>query len=238
MSDRELAAHASAHGLRLPDCVVAPLAPAQLPPASGYAPLAQPYFVILGTIEPRKNHAMLLQLWRQLVEEFGNAAPRLVIIGRRGWECEQVIDLLDRCPKLRGFVIEEPRCGDQALATWLHHAHALLFPSFVEGFGLPLVEALAQRVPVIASRLPVFQEIAGDIPESLDPLDGPAWRQAILDYMQPDGPRPRRQRQRMSGFVAPTWAGHFAAVDVLVDSCLRPSGQSAAYGGWACVPRL
>jgi len=112
-----------------------------------------------------------------------------------------------------------------------------LVPSFVEGFGLPLVEALARRVPVIASRLPAFQEMAGEIPEFLDPLDGPAWQQAIRDYMQPDGQRPQLQRQRMSGYAAPTWSAHFAVVDALVDSCLRPAGRPATHGGWIHAAR-
>lgn len=237
LTRNEVAAYAHSQGLRLPECLVAPLAPAAMPAPLNTAPLAHPYFVVLGTIEPRKNHLLLLQLWRRLVEELGDAAPRLVVIGQRGWECEQAVDLLDRCPPLRGFVLEQSHCDDRALATWLRHARALLFPSFVEGFGLPLVEALALQVPVIASRLPVFREIAGDIPEALDPLDGPAWRQAILDYMQPDGLRPRLQRQRMRGYVAPTWPNHFAAVDVLVDYCLRPSRQSVARGGWTYAAR-
>lgn len=73
------------------------------------------YFVVLGTIEPRKNHLLLLQVWRQLIEELGLAAPRLVIIGQRGWECEQVVDLLDRCEVLRGVVLEKT---DVVMLKW------------------------------------------------------------------------------------------------------------------------
>jgi len=171
--------YARMQGLRLPECTVAPLAPTHLPPGSEQRPLAENYFVILGTIEPRKNHALLLQLWRGLIEKLGDRAPKLVVIGRRGWKCEPVADLLDRCPALRGHVLEKPRCSDSELSTWLRHAAALLFPSFTEGFGIPLVEALGLGVPVIASDLPVFREIAGAMPEYLEPLDGPGWQRAI-----------------------------------------------------------
>jgi glycosyltransferase involved in cell wall biosynthesis len=224
-------------GRRLPDCVVAPLAPAALPVPSSLAPMDRPYFVVVGTVEPRKNHLLLLQVWRRLVEELGDAAPRLVVIGQRGWECAPVLAFLQQCTALRDFVIARPHCSDSDLSTWLQHARALLFPSFVEGFGLPLAEALALRVPVIASNLAAFQEVAGDIPELLDPLDGPAWQQAIRDYMQPDGLRPELQRQRMSGYSAPTWGAHFAVVDALVDSCLRPSGLPAPQAGWIHAAR-
>ncbi len=202
----------------LPPCVVAPLAPAALPAPADVRPLVEPYFVVLGTIEPRKNHLLLLHVWRQLVEEFGQRAPRLVVIGQRGWECEQVVDLLERCAALRGFVVEEPRCNDTQLATWLRHAQALLFPSFIEGFGMPLVEALASGLPVIASDQSAFREIAGAIPEYLSPLDGLGWRQSILAYADAAHPRRVAQIERLRAFSAPTWAAHFVQVDALLET--------------------
>jgi glycosyltransferase involved in cell wall biosynthesis len=171
---------------------------------------------VLGTIEPRKNHLLLLHVWRQLVEELGASAPHLVIVGQRGWECEQVVDLLDRCVALEEHVTELKRCTDGELATWLGHAQALLFPSFIEGYGIPLVEALACGLPVIASDLPVFREIAGGIPDYLDPLDGPAWRRAIIDYAYSENPRRAEQMRRLSGFTPPAWGGHFAVVEALL----------------------
>jgi glycosyltransferase involved in cell wall biosynthesis len=216
----ELQSYAEKVGWRLPPCVVAPLAPTPLPPPAALRPLAEPYFVILGTIESRKNHLLLLNLWRQLAEEMGKAAPRLVVIGQRGWESEQVADMLERCAVLHPYVIEESRCTDEQLATWLHHAQALLFPSFAEGFGMPLVEGLSMGLPVIASDLPVFREIGGDIPEYLDPLDGPGWKRAVVDYMQNDSARHRNQRERMKGYAAPTWENHFGLVETFMNALI------------------
>ncbi|HLQ12679.1 MAG TPA: glycosyltransferase family 1 protein [Steroidobacteraceae bacterium] len=214
---RALEAHAAAHALRLPRCEVVPLAPMRLPLPASERPLEARYFVVLGTIEPRKNHWMLLHLWRQLADELGQAAPRLVLIGQRGWECEQVTDLLERCESLRGLVIEEPKCSDARLATWLHHAQALLFPSFVEGYGMPLPEALTAGVPVIASDLAVFREIADEIPDYLDPLDGAGWKAAVLDYARPDSRRRRAQVERLGRFQAPSWESHFSVVEDLIE---------------------
>jgi glycosyltransferase involved in cell wall biosynthesis len=212
--------YADAIGRAVPPYVVAPLAPARLPAPALQPPLNRPYFVVLSTIEPRKNHLLLLHLWRQLIDEVGDAAPMLVIIGQRGWECEQVVDLLDRCTAFNGHVVERARCDDRELATWLHHARALLFPSFVEGFGIPLIEALLHGVPVIASDLVVFHEIAGQIPEYLDPLDGIGWRRAVLDYAEADSPRRHAQLARLAGYRAPTWADHFARVDAFIESLM------------------
>jgi len=217
----ELAVYACGTGLPQPPCVVALLAPGRLAAPSTQRPLPEPYFVMLGTIEPRKNHLLLLQVWRQLVDRQRGRVPRLVLIGQRGWECEQVVDLLERCEPLRGVVLEQPHCPDQELATWLAHAQALLFPSFAEGYGMPLVEALSVGLPVLASDLPAFREVAGDVPEYLDPLDGPGWAAAIADYAQPSSARRQAQCGRMAGWRAPTWEAHFAQVDALLARCFR-----------------
>jgi glycosyltransferase involved in cell wall biosynthesis len=212
----ELNAYVDLNGLPSVPAVVALLAPARLPLPSFNLPLNKPYFVMLGTIEPRKNHWIILHLWRQLIESLGDGAPRLVIIGQRGWECENVVDLLDRCDALRGFVIEQSRCTDTQLSTWLHHAQALLFPSFAEGYGMPLVEALSVGLPVIVNDLPAFREIAGDIPEYVDALDGVRWKALILAYAKSDHPKRVAQLERLQHFIVPTWDAHFEQVERLL----------------------
>lgn len=176
----------------------------------------QPYFVCLGTIEPRKNHLLLLHTWRAMAERHGQAIPRLVIVGRRGWENEQILDLLERNPAVHSHVIEHNALGDGALASLLSGASALLMPSFAEGFGMPVNEALARGVPAIASDLPVFRETAGAIPEYIDPLDGPGWERTILAYAQPDSPTRQAQLARLKGWQAPDWPAHFAMVDAML----------------------
>jgi glycosyltransferase involved in cell wall biosynthesis len=214
----ELSAFAASQAQAVPRSTVALLAPGMTGILPSERPTASPYFVILSTIEPRKNHWMMLQLWRGLVERFGQVAPRLVVIGQRGWECENVVDLLERCEQLKGFVTELHACSDTELVTYLHHAQALLFPSFAEGYGMPLIEALTLGVPVIASDLPVFKEIAGDIPEYLDPLDGKRWSELIIEYANPNSQLRDAQLKRMADFCVPTWAEHFATVDGFLDT--------------------
>jgi glycosyltransferase involved in cell wall biosynthesis len=204
-------------GKTMPQAIPALLAPEVLHITSGLRPIAERYFVMLGTIEPRKNHWLMLQVWRRLIERLGENAPKLVVIGQRGWECENVIDLLERCEQLQGRVIERADCTDAELVTWLHHSQALLFPSFAEGYGLPVVEAMALGVPVIASNLPVFREIAGDIPEYVDPLDGKRWGEVIEEYALSQSPSRSSQVSRLGTFKAPTWEEHFARVDEFLE---------------------
>jgi glycosyltransferase involved in cell wall biosynthesis len=177
----------------------------------------RPYFLCVGTIEPRKNHLLLLHLWRRLVALHGDAAPRLLIVGRRGWENENVLDLLDRCSALRGHVVELGTVPDKRLAALLSGARALLMPSFAEGFGLPVVEALAHHTPVLCSDLPALREAGGDVPEYLDPLDTPAWTTAVLEYAADVSPRREAQKSRLPGWRGTGWDAHVESVLEFVD---------------------
>jgi glycosyltransferase involved in cell wall biosynthesis len=201
-----------AQGLVPPPGAVAHLGNGLRAREEGADPLGRPYFVMLSTLEPRKNHALLLRVWARLAASLGERTPRLVLIGQRGWGCEAVRTRLDTDETLRPFVIERPRCTDEELANWLAHARALLFPSFAEGYGLPLAEALAAGLPAIASPLPAFREIAGDIPEYCDPHDEAAWLARIEDYAMPASPARARQVERLRAFRAPDWERHFEVV--------------------------
>jgi glycosyltransferase involved in cell wall biosynthesis len=174
--------------------------------------LPDPYFVMLGTIEPRKNHLLALQIWRDFALQGLTNAPRLLIIGRRGWENEQVFRLLDRA-NFGGLVEECGRLPDQEVAHLLQGATALLCPSFVEGFGLPLAEAMALGTPVIASDIPAAREVGGGVPEYLHPLDFLAWRRTILEMAQPHSARRAAQIGRLAQWTAPSWGRHFSAVE-------------------------
>lgn len=178
--------------------------------------VSREYFVILSTIEPKKNHMILLHIWKRLlVNKFidSNSVPNLLIIGKRGWKCNDVTNVLDNCTIIKNHVFELNNCSDLELQAYLKKARALLFPSFVEGFGFPLVEALGVGTPVIVSDLPVFHEIADNIPEYLDPLDGLGWMNMIMEYAKPDSEMRNKQLERMIGYKVPTWEDHFNIVD-------------------------
>ncbi|MES2684960.1 MAG: glycosyltransferase family 1 protein [Pseudomonadota bacterium] len=198
--------------VKAPPITIAPLG-IQLGSSTLPAPQAsKPYFVMLGTIEPRKNHRLLLRLWRQMIETDAAQAPRLLLIGRRGWLNREVFDLIDHSPQLASHVMECEGLDDAAVLALLRGAAALLNPSFAEGFGLPVAEALAAGVPVLASDLAAHREVGGDCAEYLDPHDEAGWLRALRDYAAPQSPRRAAALQRLGAYQAPSWQAHFRIV--------------------------
>jgi glycosyltransferase involved in cell wall biosynthesis len=214
----QLQSYAQRHVFVMPPSVTAHLASAPLFRSEDHKNEKSPYFVMLGTIEPRKNHWLILHIWRKMVEEMGELTPQLVIIGQRGWECENIVALLEQCASIHPYIIEKTKCSDEELSHYLTFAQALLFPSFVEGYGLPLAEALSLKTPVIASNLGVFREIAQDIPHYLEPLDGKGWEAMIREYMKPDSLQRAAQITRMEKFQPTTWEEHFGCVNDFLET--------------------
>ncbi len=200
---------------RVPPCVTAHLGVDNLHVDMTLLPAGldfrRPTFVVLGTIEPRKNHALLLDLWDGFAEARAAGDPRpipqLLIIGRRGWRNEGVFQRLDASP-LRGQDVHElADLPDGGVAAALTKARALLFPSYVEGFGLPTLEAAMLSCPVIANDLPVYREFLAELPTYAS-IDDPA-RWAALIRAAAANPAPPRPAPPSS---PPTWAKHFAKV--------------------------
>ncbi len=202
-----------------------------IPASSG---TSRPYFVCIGTIEPRKNHLLLLHIWRRLAAE-SDTPPLLVIIGRRGWENENVIDIIERCEVLRGVVKERNAVSDAEMRDLLTGARALLLPSFAEGYGLPLAEALAVGVPVLCSDLPALREVGLDVPEYLDPLDGIGWLDAISQYALAGSERRAAQLARLETWTAPDWDVHFHAAMNLIQAGSPLTLMRRAPGGQESV---
>jgi glycosyltransferase involved in cell wall biosynthesis len=171
-----------------------------------------PYFVCLGTIEPRKNHALLLEIWRQLAGRFGTRAPRLVVVGRRGWDNSHVFSLLSDRDAFGGSVIEVAGLNDHSTAQLLGGASALLAPSHIEGYGMPVAEALALGTPVIASDIRAHREVSRGRAVLLDTLDGVGWMSAIEAHAR----RPRRNDHVEQRHW--TWPAHFDALHRLLAS--------------------
>lgn len=208
----DLRAFATERGLPMPPAVAAFIAGQTAPEKLAPEILDRPYFLTLGTIEGRKNHILLLRIWESLARAMGDKVPALVIVGQRGWESAEAQRMLDGSDVLKRHVRELGSCNDIELAKLLAGARALLMPSFAEGYGLPVAEALAVGTPVIAGDLPVYREFAGDIPTYIDVLKVDLWQETIVKFVD-DDPEWERQRQAVRSFTPPNWPSHFHRVD-------------------------
>jgi glycosyltransferase involved in cell wall biosynthesis len=117
---------------------------------------AQPSFVVIVSAEPRKNLAALIRAFRKMPQ------ADLVVIGYSG-----------RAGRLRGAPSNIHFAGyveEHEKATLIAEAHGLIMPSLAEGFGVPIIEALAANTPVLCSDIPVFREVAGELADYFDPF--------------------------------------------------------------------
>ncbi len=145
----------------------------------------------VGTLEPRKNLVRLIDAYSGLDEELRRDHP-LLIAGGGGWKNEQ---LLARCDDLE-TVHRLEVAGDGDLSLLYSAAAVFAYPSLAEGFGLPVIEAMACGAPVVTSNLSSLPEVAGDAALLVDPQDTGDIRRAIDDLLRdPD----RRQRLRALG---------------------------------------
>jgi glycosyltransferase involved in cell wall biosynthesis len=199
---------------------VAPLPPAAVflsKPTIDEQLRSVPYFVVCGTIEPRKNHLLLLNLWRRFAEE-NERRPALVLIGHRGWENDHVTALLDRCPPLRERVLEAAGVSDAVQHWLLSNACAAFYPSFAEGYGLPVVEALSLGLPTVTSNIPVLREISQGRALFCDPLNAQEWREAASLLGARSAPSWQIAAQLANRFQPPTWSAYFSSLINFLES--------------------
>jgi glycosyltransferase involved in cell wall biosynthesis len=140
--------------------------------------LTQPFILAVGTIEPRKNYRRLITAFAEATRR-PDGPPLLVFAGRLGWLYDDVLeaaaraDVADRV-RFLGYV------PDHHLPALYHAATALAMPSLYEGFGIPIIEAMATGTPVICSTAGALPEVAGDAAILVDPLDVEALADALL----------------------------------------------------------
>lgn len=139
----------------------------------------EPVFLMVSTIEPRKNHAYLIDAFERAWAAGSKA--RLCIAGKIGWKCDALIERIRQHPELNRRLFMFNTLSDKSLEHAYSHATALVFPSYVEGFGLPLVEAMQRGLPAMGSDIPVFREIGGDYMAYFDLADPQNLTRLVVD---------------------------------------------------------
>lgn len=140
------------------------------------------FFLFIGTLQPRKNLEALLDAHACLPEAVQKAHP-VVIVGQAGWKVEALLSRVEAL-SLEGKVKWLQYLPQDDVLVLLKNAQALVFISLYEGFGLPVLEAFAAGVPVIASETTSIPEVAGDAAYLLDPQDKQAIAEAMMHMIE------------------------------------------------------
>jgi glycosyltransferase involved in cell wall biosynthesis len=176
------------------------------------------YFVVVGAVEPRNNHLLLLLVWRELAARRGPRTPRLLILGSPARGAGPILEALETSEFLRRHVVLVSGLASPALRALIGAARALLMPSLAEGFGLPIIEALALGTPVLASDLPAHREVGADLAVYLDPADPAAWLREVAAFA--DGEM-AALRRRIAAYRPVTEAQYFQAIAGFLDQLPR-----------------
>jgi glycosyltransferase involved in cell wall biosynthesis len=171
----------------------------------------RPFVLFVSTIEIRKNHRLLYHVWERLVQRHGDRTPLLVFVGLIGWGIGPLVTSIRTNPLVKDRIRLFDNLGDEEL-TWLYrNCLFTVFPSFYEGWGLPVVESLALGKPCICSTAPGVVEASQGMATAVDPLDLPAWVAAV-EHLWLDPEARDLATRRLQTFRAQTWREHGEAL--------------------------
>lgn len=127
------------------------------------------YVLCVGTVEPRKNHMLLLEVWKRLYAQYGDRTPALLIVGKWGWRIEEFREKLEASQNVHGKILVREGLSDAELQYLYRNCLFTVFPSFTEGWGLPVGESLYFGKPCFASNSSSIPEVGGDLVRYFDP---------------------------------------------------------------------
>lgn len=177
---------------------------------------ARGFALAVGTFEVRKNYELLIRIWKRWIDERQNDVPVLVIVGMRGWLVEETIRDLLEYPWFGKKVLWLTQMSDAELAWLYRNCRVVLFPSWYEGWGLPVVEGLAFGKPVVASNRSAIVEAGKGIATHLDPDDEEGWFEAIKAVFS----NPEQDKCLVNVSVVVSWSDTWRQLQSAIDSAI------------------
>lgn len=222
-SARDADAYARSIGVTIADSRVVPMGTDVLPRQAADTPLPKSlergrYVLFVSTIEPRKNHAMLVEAWRRLVRSgvVARTGFKMVFVGRRGWMMGSFLEDIAADPEIGPTIVHLSGIPDETLAALYQNAGFSVYPPLYEGYGLPPVESIASGRAVIASNAGPIAEVVGEFGVCLDPHDVGAWAERMGAWMTDPAEREALAAHAASAYRPITWdeaaKNFFAAV--------------------------
>lgn len=168
-----------------------------------------PYLLAVCTIEARKNHALLYYVYK-LARERGVDLPKIAIVGRRGWGTEEIYTIMTNDPAVKDKFVFLHGKSDQELSWLYNHCLFTVFPSFYEGWGIPIAESVARGVPCLCSNTTSMVEIAEGYVDHFSPASADECLAAIRRLLVPKNLE--AARKRAEGYKQFSWDSSFEQV--------------------------
>lgn len=233
-SERDFLGFVARHGMPAPATCVFPLGDNVPDGGSGAvspqvrALCEEPFILFVSTIERRKNHEVLYRAYHLLCAEGrGAGLPKLVFVGMPGWGVQDFLKDVELDPLTRDLVVVLNRVTDAELAVLYRHARFCVFPSFYEGWGLPVGEALAMGKAVLSSDRGSLVEAGGQFARYVDPWNPRAWAEAIHDLATDPDSLSRLENEVRAGYEPRRWDDAALAVKAAIEA-LPPVGGAKA----------
>lgn len=159
------------------------------------------YILNIGTIEPRKNHTLLLDAFD---EDLFDKDINLIFAGKIGWNIEDLKKRIENHPKKDSQFFHFTGLSDEAIEFLYENAYMVAFPTFAEGFGLPIVESLQRGTPVLASDIPVLREVGGEYCDYFNPKDYREFVKVVNKFLDNQEDY-EALKKKAEGFIPFTW---------------------------------
>lgn len=168
------------------------------------------YILCVGTIEARKNHNVLYYAYKLAASKKINL-PKLVIVGRRGWKTDNIYDIMTEDPQTKDQMVMLTNMSDEELSWLYQNALFSVYPSFYEGWGLPVAESALHRLPCLCSNTSSLPEIAGNLVNYFNPASSDECLKGILHLLNPA--ELKKQTKELEKYQVTTWDDTYIQVN-------------------------
>lgn len=159
------------------------------------------YCLTVGTIEPRKNHQIILDMFEKFQEEEIN----IIFAGRIGWKMDEFMEKLYAHPFYEKRIFHFSGLNDDSIRYLYKEAYLVIFPTIIEGFGIPAIEALQFGTPLLASDIPIMHEVAGEYADYFSLEDHGTELREKVEYYSKNPDAYLKKREKLKEYHSMTW---------------------------------
>lgn len=163
------------------------------------------FVIYVSSLDLRKNHTLLVNVWRRLIEERRGRVPSLLFVGRNMWRGDEIVHQIESEGALKNSIHILDNVDDHELKWLYQNALFSVYPSYYEGWGLPVAESLSFGTPCLASNRSSVKEISPQLTDLLDPYDFRAWVDKIKHYLENPSALENRSKQIRESFEFIDW---------------------------------